>query len=139
MEVYSKEGPMVWGFWERMIGLTKSCLKKVLGRSHVSLTMLQTMIVEVEAVLNSRPLTYTSSDLSDPQPFTPAHLLYERKVTRLSHECNPADLSDPDYGQDLLQMKAKTQAHLMKCFQSRWRHEYLTSLREFHRTSGNNF
>ena len=26
----------------------------------------------------------------------------------------------------------------MKCFHSHWRHEYLTSLHEFHRTSGNN-
>ena len=33
------------GFWERMI--YKNCLKKVLGRFHVSLPVLQTMIVEV--------------------------------------------------------------------------------------------
>jgi len=133
-----KKAPWFGGFWERLIGLTKSCLKKVLGRSHVSLPVLQTIIVEIEAVLNNRPLTYTSSDLSDPVPLTPAHLLYGRSITRLPHDYDSTDLSDPDYGQDLLQMKAKTQAHLMKCFQSRWRHEYLTSLREFHRTSGNN-
>lgn len=48
------------GFWEWMIGLTKHCLKKVLGRSYISLPVLQTMIAEVEAVLNNRLLTYTS-------------------------------------------------------------------------------
>ena len=44
----------------------------------------------------------------------------------------------PIIEQDLIRTKAKAQAHLMKCFQSRWTHEYLTSLREFHRTSGDN-
>ena len=96
------------------------------------------MIVEMEAVLNNRPLTYASSDISDPQPITPAHLLYGRTITSLPHECHCTTFRDPDYGQDLLQTKAKAQAHLMKCFQSCWTHEYLTSLREFHHTSGNN-
>ena len=77
MEVHPEEGPMVLGrFWERMIGLPKGCFKKVLGRSHISLPVLQTMIVQVEAVLNNRPLTYTSRDINDPQPLTPPHLLY---------------------------------------------------------------
>jgi len=39
---------------------------------------LQTMIAEVEA---ERPPTNTSSDLCDPQPLTPAHLLYGRAIT----------------------------------------------------------
>ena len=118
-----------------MIGLTKNCLKKVLGRSRVSLPVLQTMIVEVEAVLNDRPLTYISSYVDDPQPLTPAHLLYGRMITRLP----PADdLNDPDYGSNSLQTQTKTQAHLLKSFQTRWRHEYLTSLREYHRSSGQN-
>ena len=85
------------GFWERLIGLTKISLKKVLGRSHIRLPALQTMITEIEAVLNDRPLTYTSSDIADPQPLTPAHLLYGRKMIQLSHECQADDLSDPDY------------------------------------------
>ena len=96
------------------------------------------MIVEVEAVLNDRPLTYTSSDVDDPQPLTPAHLLYGRMITRLPHECQADDLNDPDYGSNSLQTQTKTQAHLLKSFQTRWRHKYLTSLREYHRSSGLN-
>ena len=69
----------------------------MLGRSRVSLPVLQTMIVEVEAVLNNRPLIYTSSDVDDPQPLTPAHLLNGRMITRLPHECQADDLNDPDY------------------------------------------
>ena len=134
-----KKAPWYGGFWERLIGLTKGCIKKVLGRSHISLVMLQTMVVEIEATLNNRPLTYVSSDISDPHPLTPSDLLYGRRIVSLPHELVVDELKDPDYG-DVSEIKrrAKTQAHLIRNFQTRWRHEYLTSLREFHRASGNN-
>ena len=73
-----KRAPWYGGFWERMIGLTKQALKKTLGRAFVTLNQLETIIVEIEAMLNDRPLTYVSPDLTDPQPLTPSpsHLLY---------------------------------------------------------------
>ena len=52
-----KRAPWYGGFWERMIGLTKMSIKKVLGRAHISLLMLQTITVEIEAILNDRPIT----------------------------------------------------------------------------------
>ena len=42
------------------------------------LEALQTLVVEIEAVLNDRPLTYLSADIDDPEPLTPSHLLYGR-------------------------------------------------------------
>jgi len=114
MEVHPQEGPLVWGLWERLIGLTKASLKKVLGRSHINLPTLQTLIVEIEAVLNDRPLTYTPSDIDDAQPLTAAHLLYGRKIIRLPHENCADELSDPGYGgRTQLHHRAKTQAHLL--------------------------
>ena len=38
----------------------------------------------------------------------------------------------------LLKKRAKMQALLMKQFWVRWKQEYLTSLKEFHRTTGKN-
>ena len=55
-----KRAPWFGGFWERLIGLSKSAIKKVLGRRHVSLLTLETITVEVEATLNDRPLTFVS-------------------------------------------------------------------------------
>ena len=47
--------------------------------------------------------------------------------------------SDPSYEEhSRLSKDAKTQALLLQYFSSRWKNEYLTFLREFHRTSGNN-
>ena len=50
------------------------------------------------------------------------------------------DLQDPDYGSTSSQMRknAKRLSLLLNHFQTRWKHEYLTSLREFHRSQGNN-
>ena len=52
-----KRAPWFGGFWERLIGLTKLVLKKVLGRAFTTLNSLQTLIVEIEGILNNRPLT----------------------------------------------------------------------------------
>jgi len=71
-----KRAPWYGGFWERLIDLTKTTIKKVLGRSFIMLAALQTLVVEIEAVLNDRPLTYLSSDVTDPELLTPSHLLY---------------------------------------------------------------
>ena len=57
-----KRAPWYGGFWERLIGLTKNCIRKVLGRSFITLDELTTVIAEIEAILNDRPLTYVSTD-----------------------------------------------------------------------------
>ena len=46
-----KRAPWYGGWWELLIGLTKTALKKTLGRANVSLIVLETLFVEVEAVL----------------------------------------------------------------------------------------
>ena len=63
-----KIAPWYGEFWERLIGLTETAIKKVLGRRHVSLPTLETITVEIEAILKDRPLTFVSSDLGDPEP-----------------------------------------------------------------------
>ena len=52
-----KRAPWYGGFCERLIGLTKTALKKTVGRASVTLEELQALIVEVEAILNDRPIT----------------------------------------------------------------------------------
>ena len=140
MEVYSLACPLVWGllgaYW-----IDSASLKKVLGRSYASLLDLQTIIVEVEAILNDQPITYVSSDLKDPEPLTPAHLLYRRTVVSLPHPLTQGDeVCDPDYGMEDNEVKkrAKTRTLFLNHFWRRWRTEYLISLREFHPTTGNN-
>ena len=62
------------GAFERLIQSTKRCLHKLIARAHLSFDELLTMITEIEAVLNSRPLSYVSGEDID-EPLTPSHLL----------------------------------------------------------------
>ena len=135
-----KRVPWYGGFWERLIGLTKLALKKVLGRANIRLSELQTIVTEIEAILNDRPLTFIPSNVDDEQPLTPSHLLYGRRITALPHPLIEDEWSDPTFNEDpaLVQRLAKVRADLIHHFWNRWRRDYLTSLREFHRTSGKN-
>ncbi|XP_053402669.1 uncharacterized protein LOC128557991 [Mercenaria mercenaria] len=60
--------PWYGGFWERLIGLTKTTFKKILGKACISFETLQTIVTEIEAIMNDRPLTYISSNFDDPEP-----------------------------------------------------------------------
>ena len=132
-----KKAPWFGGYWERLIGLTKMAVKKTLGRARINLVTLETIVVEVETILNDRPLTYISDDPADPQPLTTAHLLHGRRLTRLPHEqATTEDLQDPTYRDaSKIRQDAKVQSILLQHFAKRWRPEYLTSLREFHHPS----
>ena len=112
----------------------------MLGRRHVSLQTLEAIVVEIEAVVNDCPLTFVSSEADDPGPLTPLHLLHGRGITCLPHQLVETDeVLDPSYGEpNQICRQAKVQAAILRDFQKRWCHEYLTSLREFHRTSGRN-
>jgi len=135
-----KRAPWYGGWWERLVGLTKIALKKVLGKSRITLTVLETLVVEVEAILNDRPLTHISPDIDDLEPLTLAHLLHGHRIVSLPRETtDKQELDDPTFGNlDDINRRSQLQAFLLNQFKFRWRHEYLTSLREYHRTSGQN-
>ena len=70
---------------------------------------------------------------------TPSHLLYGRRITSLPFDISVSDddLTDPDHGNEIdIRRRVKLQVIILQRFWKRWRHEYLTSLREFHRSSG---
>ena len=56
--------------------LLKNALRAILGESRTTDEELLTTVVEVEGILNFRPLTYCSSDPNDKHVLTPNHSLY---------------------------------------------------------------
>ena len=70
------------GLYERMIGLVKSCLKKVLFRKRVNRDELETVLREIQCRINNRPLTYLDEE-GPLVPLTPSHLLTGRTVNTL--------------------------------------------------------
>ena len=78
--------------------------------------------------------------LQDAEPLTPAHLLYGRKIITLPYEqVEDDELEDLTFGEDSqIKRRAKLLALTLKHFRCKWKHEYLTALRESHKASGNN-
>ena len=77
-----ERAPWWGGVFGRMVRMTKRCLKKMVGRARLTYEELNTVVIEVEAVINSRPLSYVTADDLD-QPLTPAHLLTGRRLLSL--------------------------------------------------------
>ena len=121
-----KRAPWMGGFYERIVGMTKSTLQKVLGKSRINLEELTTLITEVEATLNDRPLTY----ISDGVPFTPSHLMCGRPLKSLPH----AIMDDTDYhiNEHSIIRQATHMNNILQHFKQRWQKEYITALRERH-------
>ena len=122
------ERALWWGeFYERLIGTTKRCLRKVLGNARLTADELLTVLMELEATLNSRPLTYDYDELGA-EMLTPSHLIYGRRLLSL-----PEMRNDEEESETGLLRRFRYLAKLRIHFWNRWRREYLTDLREQHR------
>lgn len=133
-----KRAPWHGAFYERMIGLTKVLLRKILGKSRLTYIELSTLLTEIECTLNERPITYVSSDRGDPSPLTPSLLLYGRNLNRIPYPAVDLDeIYDKDFdSRSFLLERAKRRAYLCNHFVHRWKYEYLVALRERHNCKG---
>ena len=128
--------PWEGGHYERMVRSVKRCLRKVLGNARISFDELNTVLAEVECILNSRPLSYMSDEV-DGEVLTPSHLLVGRRLLTLPTgvETNlKLDDSDKEYA---LSKRFLHLTRLLSHFWNRWRREYLTDLRETHKLNNN--
>ncbi|RVE44041.1 hypothetical protein evm_011339 [Chilo suppressalis] len=73
--------PHFGGLWEAGVKSCKYHLRRVIGNAHLTFEEFTTMLAQIEALLNSRPLTPFSSDPTDMSPLTPAHFLIGRPLT----------------------------------------------------------
>ncbi|XP_066965875.1 uncharacterized protein [Macrobrachium rosenbergii] len=85
--------------WGKLIGLLKSCLKKILGQALFSFEELTWVLVEPEGIINDKPLSYMSRDLNQLEILTPNHLILGRKRKSFPREVNWEEIpDDPTYG-----------------------------------------
>lgn len=113
--------PHFGGLWESNIKSMKSHLYKILQTSSLVYEEFQTVIIQIEAVLNSRPLGPLSTDPNDPRALTPSHLLIGRPLTSVPDpnllEIKENQLSRFQYIQSMVQR-----------FWYRWQRDYLNQL-----------
>ncbi|KAG8185151.1 hypothetical protein JTE90_005130 [Oedothorax gibbosus] len=61
-----------WGGWyERLVGVLKQLLRRVLGNAVLGYEELQTILCDCEAAVNKRPLTVMTENPTDLEPITP--------------------------------------------------------------------
>lgn len=111
------------GVWERMIRMVRRVLNSVLHQQTLDDDGLTTILCEVEAILNDRPITKLSDDPNDLEPLTPNHLLLLRGKPSI-----PPGIFTPQdqYGR----RRWKQVQYLADLFWKRWVREYLPLLQQ---------
>ena len=109
------------GAWERLVGSVKRALRVIPGSSCLSEEVLHTLLTEIEAMINGRPLTYLSSDGRDLEPLTPNHILLGCACPNTS----PGNFADKEVSSRRRWRQTQTMANH---FWRRWWKEYLPTL-----------
>ncbi|XP_051157995.1 uncharacterized protein LOC127279598 [Leptopilina boulardi] len=108
------------GFWERMNGILKRLLRRTLKRSCLNYEEMLTVLLDSEAVINSRPITFLSENDHEVVPLSPSMFLQEIK------EIGVVDLDQIENCQ--LDRKYMYRQKVKEALRSRFRNEYLGSL-----------
>lgn len=125
--------PNFGGLYEAGVKLVKFHLKRVMANASLTHEELYTLIKEVEAVVNSRPITQISDSPDDLQALTPGHFLIGRPFTQIP---------EPDISEEKISCLDRWRyvQQLQQVFWKRWSSEYLQSLqcrRRWDRTAPN--
>ena len=112
------------GMFERMVSIVKQALYKVVGSAKLTFKELQDVMLDIQLVLNNRPLSYCEDDIQLPM-LTPNMMIFGKANYLM--ELSPEDIEERD-----LRKRAK---YLKKCKDAlwqRWKREYMRALRERH-------
>lgn len=110
------------GVWERMIGTVRRILESMLVEvKNLTHEVLVTLMAEISAIVNSRPLVPVSYDSEAPEVLTPAMLLTQKT------DVDVQTIAQLDV-KDLYRSQWKRVQHLADIFWKRWQQEYLHTL-----------
>ena len=109
------------GIWERQIRTIRRIFEGLLKNRVLTDDLLNTLFCEVEAIVNSRPLSMISDDIGDATPLTPNHFLTLRPAGEF-----------PSPGNEIFNCKRRWRQvqFLADLFWRRWRKEYLLQLQQ---------
>ncbi|XP_075158210.1 uncharacterized protein LOC142231486 [Haematobia irritans] len=111
--------PHMGGLWEAGVKSMKTHLKKVAGAYKYTFEEFSTLLIRIESILNSRPLSPMTEDPNELAPLTPGHFLRGTALTAI-----PEEVSDNLTLINRWQRLKLIQKH----FSKRWKNEYISDL-----------
>ena len=115
--------PHFGGLWEAAVKSTKQLLVKNVSEANLTFEELNTVVTEVEAILNSRPMCANSDDPNDGEALTPAHLLIGSSLMTVPDEpLNSNNFSYLNRWQRITYLKQR--------FWDIWKRDYILQLQQ---------
>lgn len=118
-----EHAPNFGGIWEAAVKSYKTHFKRVVGNITLTFEEASTVLAQIEACLNSRPLVPSPFDDEGVEALTPGHFLIGRPLT---------SLPDPSFSYRSISLLKRWHLcqHLVRRFWRRWSTEYIASLRK---------
>jgi len=119
-----ERSPHFGGIWEAAVKSFKSHLKRIVGPVKLTFEEMTTVLTQIEACLNSRPLSPMPFDDDGIEALTPGHFLIGRPLN---------SLPDPSFTYRPISLLRRWHLcqSLVRHFWKRWHAEYLTTLRKY--------
>lgn len=112
--------PHFGGIWEAAVKSTKGHLTRTTMNARLTYEELTTVLIDIEAVLNSRPITPLSSDPSDFEALTPGHFLTGSALKSLPERPTADNINHLQNWDQITAIK--------QIFWKRWSREYISEL-----------
>lgn len=113
--------PHQGGLWEAAVRRMKFHLRRVIGQQLMTAEAYCTVIAQIGAIMNSRPICAMTDNLDDCEALTPAHLLIGESIVQPLGKCVTETRANR-----LQQFEARQQ--MVQHFWQRWHDEYLMQL-----------
>lgn len=113
--------PHMGGIWEAAVKSMKKHLRAVIGNTTMTFEAFCTILAQVEACLNSRPLCELSKSIDSCEALTPGHFIIGQSINMLPQ---------PDVSQvqeNRLKLWERIQKYSIEIW-NRWRNEYVATL-----------
>ncbi|XP_065365522.1 uncharacterized protein LOC135958548 [Calliphora vicina] len=113
--------PHFGGLWEAAVKSAKGHLTRTLDNTRLTYEELATAMIDIEAILNSRPISPLSSDPSDFEALTPGHFLIGAPLRSLpERDVPPIEINKLEYWARISAIKQH--------FWKKWSHDYINEL-----------
>ncbi|XP_065086466.1 uncharacterized protein LOC135708344 [Ochlerotatus camptorhynchus] len=114
--------PHMGGAWERLVRSIKTAIESIDTGRKLNDEGFQTLLVEAESIVNSRPLTYLPLESEEQEALTPNHFLLGSSSGVKQPVANPTDQ------REAVLNSWKQIQHQLDIFWRRWLREYLPTI-----------